>query len=95
MGISGGCVTSGSVFGEWTWNHVAFSLESNGGTQSRSCSQQFGQTWSTYRNNISGCRIWFSAVNAWGKSNGTITGTRTDSAQCAPVWEHFDVVQTT
>lgn len=93
--MSGGCVTGGSVFVEWTWNHAYYSLDSNGGTQTRSCSQQSGQTWSTFRNNISGCRIWFNWVNASGNNNGTISGSRSDSAQCAPVWEHFDVVQTT
>jgi hypothetical protein len=94
-GISGGCVTAGSVYGEWTWNHVYYSMESNGGTENRTCSRQFGQTWSTFRNNISGCRIWLTWVNALGNSNGIVTGSRSDSAQCSPVWEHFDIVTTT
>jgi hypothetical protein len=94
-GISSGCVTAGSVYGNWSWNSVYYSLVSNSGSEDRTCSREHGNTWSSYRNNISGCTITFTAVNAYGWNDGTMSGNRNDSAQCSPVWEHFDVVQTT
>jgi hypothetical protein len=94
-GISSGCVTDGSVMGEWTWNHVYYSIVSNNGSESRTCSRELGTTWSSFRNNISGCIITFTAVRAYGWNDGTISGNRDDSSGCAPVWEHFDVVKTT
>jgi len=94
-GISSGCVTSGSTYGEWTWNSVYYSLVSYGGSESRTCARELGETYSTYRNNISGCRSYFYWVQALGKSDGSIGGNRGDASECAPVWEHFDVVRTT
>lgn len=94
-GISGSCVTAGNASGEWTWNTVGYSLSFKGGGSDYSCSREHGYTWSTFQNNASNCSIVFSYVHAYGWNDGTISGSRTDSATCVPLWEHFDVVRTT
>jgi hypothetical protein len=93
---NGSCVVSGSTYGEWTWNTVYYSIVSYAGTQNLTCSRYFGDTWSTYRNNLNGsCYHYYYHVRVYGWYNGSITGSRSDYANCGPVWEHFEVKKTT
>ncbi len=91
---SGGCVTSSSSYGDWSWNYgYGWGLVSNNGSRSQSCAQVTATTWSTFRNGS--CYEYYYSVTAVGKSNGGFTGSRSDSATCGPIWEHFDYQKTT
>lgn len=92
---SGGCVTGSSTYGGWDWNYgYGWSLASNNGSRSQICARATGSTWSTF-NGLNGCHEYYYYVNAVGDASGGFTGTRSDSATCGPVWEHFEYVKTT
>lgn len=91
---SGGCVTSSSSYGDWAWNHgYGWGIVSYNGSRTQTCAQAVGTTWSTFK--AGGCYQYYNSVKAIGKSNGSFTGSRSDSATCGPVWEHFQPQKTT
>jgi hypothetical protein len=93
---SGGCVTGSSTYGEWSWNTgYGWSLTSNNGSRTQTCAKVTGRTWSTYTLGGGSCHHYYTAVDAVGDASGGFTGSRSDSANCGPVWEHFQYLKTT
>jgi hypothetical protein len=93
---NGSCVVDGNSSGQWSWNSVYFSIVSYSGTGNLTCARYFGDTWSTFRNNLNGsCYHYFYHVRAYGWWDGDFTASRSDYANCGPVWEHFDYRRTT
>jgi hypothetical protein len=91
---SGGCVTGSSTYGQWDWNtFYGWSLVSNNGSRNQTCAQVTGRTWSTFQ--LGSCHDYYSYVEAVGTASGGFTASRSDSATCGPVWEHFDYLKTT
>jgi hypothetical protein len=91
---SGGCVTGSSTYGQWDWNtFYGWSLVSNNGSRTQTCAQVTGRTWSTFQ--LGSCHHYYSSVDAVGDGSGGFTGSRSDSATCGPVWEHFQYLKTT
>ena len=93
---NGSCVVDGGAAGDWAWSSVFYSHVSHGGTANRTCSRQFGDTWGTFRANLNpSCYHYYYHVRAYGWYNGNFTANRSDSANCGPIWEHFDYRRTT
>lgn len=90
----GGCVLTSGSSGNWSWNYgYGWGLVSNNGSRSQTCAQVTATTWSTFR--AGNCYEYYYSVVAIGRSDGSFTGNRSDSATCGPVWEHFDFQKTT
>lgn len=100
---NGSCALTGSTSGEWSWAYgTGWSIVSNSGSESETCSYYRGTTASTFKNTsfcwpLPTVYTYCYYVRPYGQENGTITGTRsTDSVdECAPFWMHYQVRKVT